>query len=78
MQISKLKCIRHVFVFNNGTEVIWYPTDPNGKEHQLFTVSFHLKTSWGGKAVSREIMGPASAKSSLHYLKQVLKDNPPE
>lgn len=78
MQMSKLKCVRHVFVFNEGSEVVWWPTDANAKEHQLFTVSFRLKTSWGGKSVSQKIMGPASAASSLHHLKLVLKDNPPE
>lgn len=75
---TKLKCIRHIFVFNNEVEAIWYPSDPNGKEHQLFTVSFKLKTSYGGKSISKQIKGPASAASSLHHLKWILKDNAPE
>jgi hypothetical protein len=75
---SKLKCVRHVFVFNNDAEVLWYPSSPDGKQHQIFTVSFKLKTSYGGKSVSKQIKGPASAKCSLHHLKLVLQDNPSE
>jgi hypothetical protein len=33
VQKSKLKCIRHAFVFNDKSEVIWAPMDEEGKEH---------------------------------------------
>jgi hypothetical protein len=78
LHLSKLKCVRHVFVFNDGSEVAWYPTDPNGKGHQLFAVAFRIKTSYGSLSFSDQIVGPASAAASLHYLKLILKDNVPE
>lgn len=75
MLTSKLKCVRHEFVFNDGSEVTWYPEDQEGNQHQWFTVYFRLKRLDGGKNISHKIKGPASAKASLHHLKWVLKEN---
>lgn len=58
----------------------WYggPLIQMEKNINYLKLIFILKHHGGGKGVSKEIMGPASAKSSLHYLKHVLNDNPPE
>jgi len=74
VQKSKLKCIKHTFVFNDHSEVIWTPMDQEAKQHQRFRVCFKIRQEAGPRIIAKILQGPASSAASLHELKIVLED----
>jgi len=71
MKISTIICTAYSYTFSDGSCVTWTPLTAKAKSYGWFSVLFNMAD---GESITQEHVGPASAKASLHWLKNIYKD----